>query len=133
MKKFIPAIALVTYFLVPSSAFAQYIDACPPGASPFNKLCHLTAGGFGNIVGSVITILFIIAVIVALAFLIWGGIKWIISGGDKSAVESARNTIVAAVVGLIIVFLAYFILNIITNFFLGTNLTNFQLPQLQIQ
>lgn len=128
MKKFIPAIVLTTYFLNPITAFADSIQTCPPGQ--FAPLCTITSGNFGGLVGKVITILFILAAVVALIFLIWGGIKWILSGGDKSAVEAARNTIVAAVVGLIVVFLSYFILSIILRFFLGTSTTEFSIPTL---
>ncbi len=129
MKKFIPVIALSTYLLNPATAFA--VDLCDQNGQ-FNKLCGLTSGNFGNVVGAFITLLFVIAVIVALVFLVWGGLKWILSGGDKSAVEGARNTIVAAVVGLIIVFLAYFILNIVLSFFLGSgfSLSNITVPNI---
>lgn len=57
--------------------------------------------------------MFIIGVVVAVIFLIYGGIKWILSGGDKTAVESARNHIIAAIVGLIIVVGAFFIIGLI--------------------
>jgi hypothetical protein len=103
------------------------IDLCDE-TSQFGKLCNLSTDNFGNVVGAVITLLFVIAVIIALGFLIWGGIKWILSGGDKGAVESARNTIVAAIVGLVIVFLSYFILNLVINFFLGTGLDELHIP-----
>ena len=56
-------------------------------------------------------------VLIALAFLIYGGVKWITSGGDKAGVEAARNMIVAAIVGLVIAFLVYFILQIIFSLF----------------
>lgn len=127
MKKFIPAIALSTYLLNPAAAFAAAVDLCDEG-SDFGKLCGLTSGNFGKVVGGVITLLFVIAVVVALVFLVWGGLKWILSGGDKSAVEGARNTIVAAVVGLVIVFLAYFILNLVLTFFLGAGLSELKIP-----
>lgn len=131
MKKLSLLVAPAAYLASAAPAFAAtVIQACPPGDSPFNKLCNITQGRFGNIVSSVITILFIAAVIIALGFLVWGGIKWILSGGDKSAVEGARNTIVAAIVGLVIVFLSYFILSLVTNFFLGVSFTDFTLPTL---
>jgi hypothetical protein len=106
------------------------IDLCDE-TSQFGKLCNLSTDNFGNVVGAVITLLFVIAVIIALGFLIWGGIKWILSGGDKGAVESARNTIVAAIVGLVIVFLSYFILNLVINFFLGTGLDELHIPTIE--
>ncbi len=130
MKKFIPAIALATYFFNPVAVFADSINTCPPG--DFSGLCTFASSNFSTIVGKVIALLFILAVVVALGFLIWGGIKWILSGGDKAGVEAARNTIVAAVVGLVIVFLSYFILNFITQFFLNKTLTNLSLPTLGI-
>ncbi len=130
MKKLLPILAFTTYLLSPSIVFADTIDTCPTG--DFAGLCKITSGNFGDVVGNLVTFFFIIAIVIALAFLIFGGIKWIFSGGDKTAVESARNTIVAAIVGLIIVFLAFFILNIVTTFFLGKSITAFTLPTLKL-
>jgi len=58
---------------------------------------------------------------VAVAFLIYGGIKWILSGGDKQAVESARNHIVAAIVGLVIVAGAFVIIGVVFKLLGQTN------------
>ncbi|MEK7573678.1 MAG: hypothetical protein AAB531_04605 [Patescibacteria group bacterium] len=131
MKKFIPAIALSTYLLTPATAFAATVDLCN-NSGDFADLCNITSGNFGNVVGAAITLLFVIAVVVALGFLVWGGLKWILSGGDKSAVEGARNTIVAAIVGLIIVFLSYFILNLVLTFFLGNGLSQLEIPTIDL-
>lgn len=131
MKKVFALVPVLLSLALPSIAFADNIDTCPQGQ--FTPLCTLASGDFGKIVGTVITLLFIFAAVFALGFLIWGGIKWILSGGDKTGVESARNTIVAAVVGLVIVFLSYFILNIVLTFFLGHSITNFALPTLDIR
>lgn len=118
-------------------AFAQgtsTVDLCPRNVNPsgaFNILCPKNTPGltdtFARIVSWGVTFLFIIATILALFFLIWGGIQWILSGGDKGKVENAQKMIVAAVIGLIVTFLAYFILNIVSSFF-GFNLFNFSIP-----
>jgi len=92
-----------------------------------NAACAGSNQSIGAIIGFVITIAFVIAILVALLFLVWGGIKWITSGGDKGGVEAARNQIVAAVIGLIVVFLAFFILNLVLTLF-GLSLFNLQLP-----
>lgn len=111
-----PAIALLT---AAPSAFAVTVTACPGGGSGFAGLCGFTFGG--NLVSGVINILFIIAILIALIYLIWGGIKWIMSGGDKQALQTAREHVIAAIVGLVVVFLAYFIVNFILGVFgLGT-------------
>ncbi len=121
-------LSATTYLSLAVPAFAQTstinIDPCARGAKAgFRNLCNLAEGKLGPLIQAIITILLIVAVLLALAFLIYGGIKWVISGGDKAKVEAARGTIVAALVGLVLVFLAYFILNIIGNFF-GLNLFN---------
>ena len=127
MKKLLPVLAFTTYLLSASPAFAA-LDLCPSAdTSGFNALCGLTGDKFGDVIGAFITLLFVIAVVVALVFLVWGGVRWILSGGDKSNVESARNTIVAAIVGLVIVFLSYFILNIVLKFF-EIDISNLEIP-----
>lgn len=70
---------------------------------------------------ALITYLFIGASLLALAFLIFGGIRWITSGGDKHGIENARKTIIFAVIGLAVVFSAYLIVNIVGRLF-GVNL-----------
>ena len=43
--------------------------------------------------------------------LIWGGFKYITSAGDASAVTAAKNTILYAVIGIIVAVLSYAIVN----------------------
>lgn len=108
------------------------INACPPGTtSGFGRLCALGVGSLGEIVGKGINFLFIIAAIVALGYLIYGAVKWIVSEGEKTNVESARNQIVAAIIGLVIIALSYLIINLVLGFFLGRGLQNLDLPSLQ--
>lgn len=111
-------------------AFATTIQLCPGSAgTSFANLCTLDFNSFPNLITKLINLALIVAVVIALFFLIYGGIKWVLSGGDKTAVEAARNHIVAAIVGLTISLLAFFILNIIAGFF-NITLTNLILPQL---
>lgn len=121
---------LFVFFSVvhPALAVNGSIDPCPDnnagagGGTTFWSLCSLDITT-GNPVGKIINLAFVIATLIALAFLIFGGIKWILSGGDKAGVETARNTIVAALVGLVIVFLSYFLLRLIFSIF-GIDLNN---------
>lgn len=61
--------------------------------------------------------LLLVAVLAALFFLLWGGITWITSGGNKEGLEKARKTIIYAVVGLVIVLLSFTLLNFVGSFF----------------
>ena len=60
------------------------------------------------------TILYIVGVI-AVIMIIWGGIRYIISGGDSKKVTDAKNTILYAIIGLIIAVLSYAIVNFVMN------------------
>src|SRR3989344_5323299 len=91
-------ISASSYLVLAPKAFAAEVavPVCPGGA--FQSICDLATEDFGGLVALIIQIAFVLAVIIALAFLIYGGIRWITSGGDKTGVETARNTIVAALV-----------------------------------
>ncbi len=131
MKKIAAAISATAASLVAAApAFADTINPCPNGLGGTSKLCSFAGDKFGQIVSNVITTLVIIAVIIAVFFLVWGGIKWIMSGGDKAKVESARNTIIGGIVGLVLVFLSYFIITVVAQMF-GINLsTGLTLPNI---
>lgn len=124
MKKALAStIAAASYLSFALPAFA--IEVCPKGG--FANLCSVDSSKFGTLVQTAVTVLLIIAVVIALFFLILGGIRWITSGGDKAKVESARNTIIAAIVGLVVAFLAYFILTVVLSIF-GLSLGTIKLP-----
>ena len=108
-----------TLFLTPL-AYASPIDICPQG-SPFNGVCSGTAT---SIIGPVINVVFVVAILIALAFLIYGGLRWILSQGDKVKVAGARDMLVAALIGLIVVFLSYFLLNLVITLLFGDSVQN---------
>jgi len=82
----------------------------------------------GLLVSKVITTAFILAGILVFAFLVWGGVEWILSGGDKQKTETARNRITAALVGLAIVAASYAIMKLIAYFF-GFDFENAVIPR----
>lgn len=131
MRKLLSLFGLISPLFVASPVFAadETISVCPKDVK-FALLCNLKLSNFSGIVSGVLTILLIIAIIIAVFFLIYGGIKWITSGGDKQAVESARNHIVAAIIGLIIALLAFFIINIVLGLLGLDALSTFTLPTL---
>lgn len=59
-----------------------------------------------SVIAAVINILSLVVGIIAVIMIIFGGFKYITSSGDANKTASARNTIIYAVVGLIIVALA---------------------------
>lgn len=71
----------------------------------------------GTLIAGVVKFALIIAAILVFVYLIWGGIQWILSGGDKSKTQEARDRITAALVGLAIVASAWAIMYLIQHFF----------------
>lgn len=72
-----------------------------------------------DIIATVINIFSLVVGVVSVIMIIIGGLKYITSGGDSGNVSGAKNTILYAIVGLVIVALAQvivkFVLNRVTN------------------
>jgi hypothetical protein len=79
-------------------------------------------------IGAILQLMFIIAGILVFVFLVWGGVQWITSGGDKAQTQAARDRITAALVGLAIVALAYAITRLLELFFGFTIIGTTALP-----
>lgn len=131
MKKLLTSLSLGTGALLASAlpVFAATTGSlCPPAGNAFERLCNAAPGA---VLGLIINFVFVLAIIIAFVFLLIGGFKWIVSGGDKGAVEGARNTIIAAIVGLVILFLSYIILNLILGLFNLNLAGGFTLPTIR--
>lgn len=100
------------YGLISTVLAADTINLKPTG--DFEALGTFT---LPSIVNNALTWVLVIAAIVFFFMLVIGGIKWILSGGDKQQTENARNQITAALVGLVIVFSAWAIVRLIGTFF----------------
>jgi len=80
-----------------------------------------------NLIPAFIIIALIVAALIFFFMLIFGGIKYITSGGDKGKAESARGMITAALIGLVIVFAAWAIVTLVQTFF-GIDIFSLNLP-----
>jgi hypothetical protein len=63
-------------------------------------------------------LLFILGAISVIMIII-GGLRYVISGGNATAVTAAKNTILYAIVGVIVALLAYAIINFVLDSFTG--------------
>jgi hypothetical protein len=101
------------------------IDLTPQG--DFAALGDITVTG---VISAVIALILVIAALIFFFMLVFGGIKYITSGGDKAQTEAARNQITAALIGLVIVFAAWAIVNLAGTFLGGFDLTNLTIPSI---
>ncbi len=97
-----------------------------PGSNLTSTIEKFTAS---SIIGGFINLAIVVAAIIFFFMLVIGGIRWITSGGDKAQTEAARSQITAALVGLVIVFAAWAIAQLIGNLF-GFNIFKLTLPQI---
>jgi len=63
----------------------------------------------------IINALLVLAAIAAIVFVIIGGVRYITSQGDEDATEQAKNSIIYAIIGIIVIILAA----VIVNFFVS--------------
>lgn len=76
------------------------------------------AGSFGdNLLQWVIALALTFGILIAVIMILWSGIQWITSEGDKTKLQAAKTRLSYSVIGLIVMFSAFFIINIIGTFF----------------
>lgn len=130
-KKLAALTSLVTFLSLTGMAYAQQ-QLINPGSGFVNPGTTTATQSVSNTTTLVVNGLFTLGAILAVVYLILGGVRWITSRGDKNGVEAARRQIVAAIIGLIVVAVAFFALNIVFGL-LGANNPlkgNFELPTL---
>lgn len=76
--------------------------------------------GEGGVFKTITNVLLFAIGAVSVIMLILGGIRYTISQGDSSAVTAAKNTILYAVIGLVVAILAYAIVNFVLGSFVTT-------------
>ena len=89
---------------------------------------NLQAISFQGVVQWAIAVVLVLAAVIFFFMLVIGGVKWITSGGDKGKTEAARNQITAALVGLIIVFASWAIMQLVNLIFGVDIISNLTIP-----
>ncbi len=69
----------------------------------------------GPLITFIISALFVAGIFVTTAYLLYGGLYWIFSKGEKEKVERARKIIIYSIVGLVIMSLSLVIVNVATT------------------
>lgn len=132
MKKLIAGISATVFYLSMVPSIYATTDLCNPDNAQgvkVNQLCELGKDP-GQLVGKVVGIALFIAFVAALLYLIYGGIRWIMSGGDKEATGKAKGTVTAALIGLAIVLASWILINFVLTLFGGGSLNALTLPSL---
>ncbi len=72
-------------------------------------------GKINKVIHTIINLLSVLVGVVAVIMIIVGGLRYITSGGSDTSVTSAKNTILYAIIGLVIVALAQLLVRFVLN------------------
>ena len=110
----IAAFALTTFFTTKNRVFAQIVN--PTGA---NQLCELE-----DVLANIIQVSVSLAAIALFVMLVFGGIRYLTSGGDPKSTQQAKSTLTYAIAGFALLIVAWFVLLFI-EIFTGVQVTQF--------
>lgn len=118
IKSLFIALAVAFFAVAPSIALAQVGAPVPPetpAEAPVlvDPLNLNTDAPIEDLVSRVIKAFLGIVGIIALVLFLYGGILWLTSAGNSSKVEEGRNVFVWAVLGLVVIFSSYVIVNFV--------------------
>lgn len=114
------AMPLSTVAVASASSSPDIIDNLCAGANLKEGTSCKSGGGdaadaFNKVIKLIINTISLVVGIVAVVMIIIGGMRYITSSGSDSNVTSAKNTILYAVIGLIIVAMAQVIIRFVLN------------------
>lgn len=99
---------------------------------PINLQVQTGIGFFQSFVPALVGMGFVIGVLIFFFIMLIGAVQWIMSGGDKAAIEGARSKMANALVGIVILFALFAFMKVIEDFF-GINILVLDIGPLKIQ
>ena len=117
----VPALTLAVGLATPVATYAAVCSGDVASGPSGGAACAKPASGATNLFGTngvfiqITNILLFVIGAIAVVMLIIGGIRYVVSQGDQNAVTSAKNTILYAIIGIVVAFLAYAAVNFVTS------------------
>lgn len=124
MRRLLFISAFLLYFLIPSTNAYAFCVLCTPCNSGQNDSSVCTPSpngnpnpiyGPGGVISNIINLISVIAGIVAVFAIFVAGFMFITSGGDPQKVNSAKNTIIFVIVGIVVIAIAQIVVVFVIN------------------
>lgn len=108
---FVPAVhaQTTTNCDISSGSISEGAECVKPTNSPSELF------GPKSVFMTVTNVMLFVVGAVAVVMLIVGGIRYVVSAGDQAAVTGAKNTIMYAIIGIVVAFLAYAAVNFVSG------------------
>ncbi len=130
MKKIlVPLLGIAIFLKQVSLAAAQSVDDVIGKVEAPTPIAALGPGGKGisTVLNNTIQLIYVAAGIIFIFMVLISGLQWITSGGDKEAVGNARRRLTWAIIGIVLLALAWVIINVIGD------ITGFQFFEGQVK
>lgn len=107
-------------FTSTSTTYAIFDMSMMDGANSARGMDQATdLFGATGIFTTVSNVMLFIVGAISVIMIVIGGLRYVISGGNTANVTAAKNTILYAIVGLIVSMLAYAVINFVITSFMG--------------
>ena len=127
ITKIIMSFAIVfSAVFVPTLLSPDLASAAAGVASPKDRACEgvKAAGGgqcdgdrFSEFLKEIVNILLFIVGTISVIMIIVGGLRYALSGGDSNSVTAGKNTVLYAIIGLVVSIMAFAIVNFVIGSF----------------
>lgn len=118
-KKILLALQTLGAWAVPGLVLAQ--GAVGRGlersgvGSMFGNSDLTTSRTVSELIISVIHLMLIFAGMIAVVFVIIGGYYYVTAQGNEEQAEKGKNTLINAIIGIVVIIMAYVIIDVVTN------------------
>ena len=119
-KLLLVPLLLVMLFTFTSSVFAQPAPIPQPTGTIGNPFGIPANQGFSVILMQVLVLLLQVLGLIAVAFIIYGGFRYLTAGGNEDAAEAGKKIITNAIIGFVIILMSWVILVVIQRALTGT-------------
>ena len=106
------ALSMISVWLAPALQAADLTLQAGVNSAQGSGVATELFGGNG-VVTSITNILLFVVGALSVVMIIIGGLRYVVSGGNSTSVTAAKNTILYAIVGLVIAFLAFAAINFV--------------------
>lgn len=107
-----PVAAAVDVQAAAPAILADTVDQARQGV---NKVGGGGGQGLGAFLKQIINILLFIIGAISVIMIIIGGLRYVLSGGDANSIKAGKDSVLYAIIGLVVALMAYAIVNFVLD------------------
>jgi hypothetical protein len=101
--------------LVPEIATARTVDTACEGVKAAGGPANCTGNNLEVFLTRIVNILLFIIGTISVIMIIVGGLRYVLSGGDAGSIKAGKDTVIYAIIGLVVAIMAYAIVNFVLS------------------